>query len=112
MLNGSEELCGASIIFGADGCVPGLANFFPELFIKLFIAGSKGEINEVYDIQKQIWEIRKVFSCVRSWMAAIKYIASMFDFGTETVSAPIQPLCRKEKDRVNLILKKYLKNIN
>jgi 4-hydroxy-tetrahydrodipicolinate synthase len=112
ILNGAEELCGVSIIFGADGCVPGLANFFPRIFLELYEAGLNGRINEVYNIQKEIWEIRKMLTCVKSWLAAIKYIASKLGFGSEVVSSPIQPLSKNEKNNIDLVLNSYFTRIN
>lgn len=108
LFNGAEELCSASMIFGAQGCVPGLANFFPRLFVDMYDAALKGDIPQAYNLQKKVWDVRKTLSVGKSWMSAMKYIASKLDLGSDTVSSPVEPLTADEKKKVDEILERYI----
>jgi 4-hydroxy-tetrahydrodipicolinate synthase len=104
LFNGAEELCAASLVFGGDGCVPGLANFFPKLFVDLFTAAHAGDIRKAYDLQKKVWEIRKVLYVGRSWMSAMKYLARRAGFGSDRAAAPVEPLTAREKREIDHVL--------
>jgi len=106
LFNGAEELCAASLIFGAAGCVPGLANFFPRLFVELYEAARAGDIQRCYALQKRIWEIRKVLFVGSSWMSAMKYLAARMGFGGEVSAAPPRPLSAGQKQEVERILER------
>jgi len=107
LFNGAEELCSAAMIFGADGCVPGLANFFPKLFVGIYEAGVKGDAAKAYELQKQVWEIRKTLSVGKSWMSAMKYIGGIYGFGNGKPAFPVEPLSAKEKKSIDQILEAY-----
>jgi len=106
LFNGAEELCAPAMIFGADGCVPGLANFFPELFVSMYDAALREDIQEVYRYQKQIWELRKVLFVGSSWMSAMKYLGFLYGYGIGKVSTPVEPLTLKEKEELYCMLLK------
>jgi 4-hydroxy-tetrahydrodipicolinate synthase len=107
IFNGAEELCAASLIFGAEGCVPGLATFFPKLFIDLYNAALAQDVRQVYELQKQVWDLRKVLFVGKSWMSAMKYIAQKMNLGSDKVSSPIEPLTAAERSRIDEIIKNY-----
>jgi len=107
LFNGAEELCGPSLLFGADGCVPGLASFFPSLFINMYYEALNSNITQVYELQKKVWEIRKTLSAGKSWMSAMKYIGSRLGFGSSKVTSPVEPLTDSEKKKIDMILEKY-----
>jgi 4-hydroxy-tetrahydrodipicolinate synthase len=104
LFNGAEELCAASLIFGAAGCVPGLANFFPRLFVELFEAARGGRIRRSYELQKRIWQIRQVLSVGRSWMSVMKYLAGRMGFGGDRAAMPAEPLSPRQKQDIDRIL--------
>jgi len=104
LFNGAEELCAASLLFGAAGCVPGLANFFPRLFVELHQAARAGEVRRCHELQKRIWQIRKVLFVGPSWMSVMKYLAARMDFGSERAAAPTQPLSPAQKQEVERLL--------
>jgi 4-hydroxy-tetrahydrodipicolinate synthase len=103
LFNGAEELCAASLIFGAAGCVPGLANFFPRLFVDLHQAARAGKVEQSYALQKQIWQVRKVLALGESWMSGMKYLSMRMGFGSDRVAGPtgaLSPALRQEADRI------------
>lgn len=107
VFNGAEELCAASAIFGAEGIVPGLANFLPELFVKVFGAGRAGRIQEAISLQREINEIRKVIFVGRHWMAAMKYLAFRFGFGCGALALPVEPLTDEQKRAIDGMIEPY-----
>ena len=108
LFNGAEELCGASMLFGAQGCVPGLANFFPGLFVDMYNAALKNDTPLVYDLQKKVWDVRKVLSVGKSWMSAMKYISCRLGFGSDTATYPVEPLTAEEKRKIDEIIERYV----
>jgi len=106
MFNGAEDLCAASMLFGAQGCIPGLANFYPELFVRLYQLCRKGEVAESVRLQEQISEIRKCLHVGTSWMAVMKYLLKREGFGHDTVSSPIPPLNDEHRRSIDTILER------
>jgi len=104
LFNGAEELCAASMLFGAQGCIPGLANFFPDLFVKLYKACKAGNITESYNLQKKICKVRDCLFEGPSWMSVMKYLLSVYGLGEEYVSWPIPEMTDEHKHKVLEIL--------
>lgn len=51
---GPEEQTAAAVLSGADGGVNGGANLFPELFVNLYKAAAKGDVEEARRLQKRV----------------------------------------------------------
>lgn len=105
LFNGAEELCAASMLFGAQGCIPGLANFFPDLFVQLYEVCKSGNITESYELQKKICEVRDCLFEGPAWISVMKYLLSVYDLGEEYVSWPIPEMTDEHKNRVLKILR-------
>ncbi len=108
LFNGAEELCGVSLLFGAQGNVPGLANFFPHLFTDMYAAALQNDIAKVYDLQKKVWDVRKTLSVGKSWMSSMKFISSRLGFGSEKTTYPVEPLTDADKKKIDEIIEKYI----
>ncbi len=54
VLQGHESLAAASLLQGADGMVPGLANVVPALFVELQAAVDRGDAAECAELQRRI----------------------------------------------------------
>lgn len=104
LFNGAEELCAAAAAFGAQGCVPGLANFFPRLFVDIFNAGKRGDLQEAYRLQRRCWQLRKALGVGAHWMSAMKYIGSKMGFGEMIASAPVEPLTKEQMRGIDAIV--------
>ena len=102
--NGAEELCGPAMEFGADGCVPGLGVFFPELFVNMYEAAKAGDTEKVYQLQKQCWAVRKSLSVGKHWLSAMKHIGYHLGLCDDVVSFPIEPLSESEKTEIDRIV--------
>ena len=57
MYVGPEELTGECVLMGADGGVNGGANMFPELYVKMYEAAARKDIEEVRRLQRPIMQI-------------------------------------------------------
>jgi 4-hydroxy-tetrahydrodipicolinate synthase len=104
--NGAEELCAASMLYGAQGCIPGLANFMPRIFVDLYNLCKRGEVQKSYELQKRIYHIRKSIFVGDCWIAGMKGLLDLFKLGSNNISAPLQTLTSQQIAMVAAILEK------
>lgn len=105
IFNGAEELCSAAMIFGADGCVPGLGCLFPKVFVDMYTAAQAGDAKKAYDLQRQVWQVRKSLSVGKSWLSAMKYLGYLLHLtDTDYTSFPIEPLTQEEKAHIDKLV--------
>ncbi len=102
--NGAEEICAVSMAFGAQGCVPGLANYFPKLFIDCCESARLGKLAEAAALQERICRIRNSLSVGGHWMASMKYLARRYGFGEGGLSLPLAPLTPAQEREIDRIL--------
>lgn len=100
VLNGAEELCSVSMLYGAQGCIPGLANFIPQVFVQLQQACQAGKVQEAYQIQAQINAIRKAIFVSGCWMAGMKGILEFLGLGSRFVSSPLEPVNDAQMEQI------------
>lgn len=105
VLNGAEELCFVSMLCGAQGCIPGLANFFPELFVELGRLCQEQKVRQGMELQKRINGVRKCLAQGPSWMAVMKYLLEVCGIGEAYVSAPLAGMTKEQKETVMATLK-------
>lgn len=106
LFNGAEELCAVSMAFGAQGCVPGLANFFPKLFIDCCRYAQAGQIAQASALQEKIYRVRKAIFAGKHWMASMKYLAHHYGFGEGGLSLPVEPLTAEQMHKIDTIIEK------
>lgn len=105
IFNGAEELCSAAMIFGADGCVPGLGCLFPKVFVDMYQAALADDIQTAHALQRQVWQVRKSLSVGKSWISSMKYLGYLLHLSsTDCASFPIEPLTEEEKARIDRIV--------
>ena len=107
VFNGAEELCSAAMTFGAQGCVPGLAGFFPKLFVDLAQAGLRGDVATAYRLQRDVWELRKVLGMGKHWMSAMKHIGAGMGFGADIASLPVEPLTAAQAAQIDEVVRRF-----
>lgn len=76
IISGNEDLCGAALLFGAEGCVPCLANAYPEFYTKLYMYAKEKNIEKVIKYQETIMKIKNVLNYAHSWIAVVKYLCA------------------------------------
>ncbi|MCI8524668.1 MAG: dihydrodipicolinate synthase family protein [Oscillospiraceae bacterium] len=105
IFNGAEELCAAAMVFGADGCVPGLGCVFPKVFVEMYKAAQAGDVAGASALQRKVWHVRKSLSAGKSWLSAMKYLGCHLHLsGTDQASFPIEPLTDAEKARIDRLV--------
>lgn len=111
MFCGSEFLFAPSLIFGADGCVSIIANFFPKVCVELYRASAARDIEKVIELQKKVNDITKIFDIGKSWLTIIKYLEVKMNFKSKSYSNSInilEPLNSKEKALIDEIFERYV----
>ncbi len=92
------------MLWGAGGCIPGLANFVPSLFVQLQNSCRAGCLEKARQLQEQINAIRKAIFVSGCWMAGMKGILELFGLGSRTVSQPLQAVTESQLDEIRRIL--------
>lgn len=57
---GTEALLVSAVVAGADGCVSGVSNTFPELMVELWNAAVAGEMQKAMQLQQTVNRIREI----------------------------------------------------
>lgn len=84
-LCGGEYLVGPGLLFGSDGNISGATNLFPELFVRLYDAAQKGDLNAVRAAAEKIARIHTAAAQTGAWLAAFKHIGARMGL--------MQPFC-------------------
>ncbi|HEV8310656.1 MAG TPA: dihydrodipicolinate synthase family protein [Methylomirabilota bacterium] len=88
VLQGNESLAAASLLQGADGLVPGLANVAPALFVALRAAAARGDAVACRSLQAEIAELVAVYR-QGPWLAALKAACALLGIGNGLPAAPL-----------------------
>ena len=96
-LVGNEDNGAPGMLFGGDGCVPCLGNIYPKLFVDLYEAAKRGDVELVFELQGVVTELRNILRHATAWISGIKYIASLNGLCDDTPAVPIQPLSCSER---------------
>lgn len=105
IFSGNEDLCGAGMLFGADGCVPCLANIWPQFFCKMYLWANEGNVEKVLQCQEEIEKAKTVFTYAKNWIAVVKYLCNKEGLIQPWTSRSIPDLTVKEKEQIDLFLK-------
>ena len=76
ILSGNEDFCGAAMLFGAEGCVPCLANAYPEFYSRFYRYAMEKNIDKVLECQKAVVRMKKTLELAGNWIAAVKYLCA------------------------------------
>ena len=88
VLQGSTPSAAASFLQGADGYVPALAPYFPELYIKLYEAGTRRDIKRTMELNNLVVETSGILGMTKNATAATKYAISLLGFTNKRVIWP------------------------
>lgn len=106
VLQGAEKLAARSVLAGADGIVPGLANLMPGVFSRLFACAHDEDDVTSLSLQERInnlWELHtRGF-----WLACLKYGASVLGLCGGTTYGPSQPLSESAKAAIRELIDNY-----
>lgn len=88
---GAEGLAALSIVRGARGAVPGLANVAPRLCCDLVVAAREGDFVRAWALQERLMTLWKLHSRSQ-WLPCLKAAVSLLGICGPTATAPFRPL--------------------
>lgn len=106
VLQGHEHLAAASLVLGADGLVPGLANVAPALLVALRRAAAAGDVRECQRLQVAVRDLAGLYE-VGHWLPALKAACALLGVGSGAVSAPLAPAGEAERRELAAILARH-----
>ncbi len=102
---GKSHMWTAGILSGADGGLDGISNIIPHRCVKLYNGICNGDA-QVYDLQREINEIWRVYEC-RSFLGGIKTAMNLMGLCEPFTTKPVLSASEDEKKKIAAILKKY-----
>lgn len=106
VLQGNEALAAASLLQGADGLVPGLANVAPGLFVALREAAAKGDAATCGGLQEEIEDLALLYE-QGHWLPALKAALAALGLGTGVPTAPFAPAEDGQRRAIAAILRRH-----
>lgn len=106
VLQGDDSLAAASLMQGADGLVPGMANFIPRLFVSLHGAAAIGDAATCADLQRQITDLATLHRHGH-WLPALKAACSLVGLGNGRPSPPLSPASDEHRRAIAAILRRH-----
>ena len=107
---GPEEMMASMVLMGAHGGVPGGANIFPDIFVKLYEAAATKDINKTIELQKHIIAISlELYGIGRfgsSYIKGIKTALSLKGICSDVLAKPFSRFLDPEKEKVKQSIEK------
>lgn len=103
--SGDERSFGEAIAWGADGAVIG-TNFDPELLVSIYEAGSFQDTEKLIKLQAEMNSLMEV-QFFGDLFAGYHYAFKLLGITDEYVMSPVRKLNKKQKDQIEVILKKH-----
>ncbi len=94
VFQGNQLYCGASLLAGADGLVPGHANVWPELLVGMYDAAQRKEAAAVWSAQARLNELLALRG--RAAIHTYKVLAQALGLMGDTVATPLPRLSGEE----------------
>ncbi len=105
---GPEELLAESVLFGADGGVPGGANLNPRLFVRIYEAARAENIPELRELQKEVYRQRRLYRIGQDQSSLIKGLKCALaeqNVCGDSMTPPFQAFHRKERNEIRNLLR-------
>jgi len=110
VLQGSERLMAASLLLGADGLVPGLANVAPGLFVALRRAAAAGDVAACVRLQEEIADLWTLHH-QGHWLVALKAACAVIGLGTGLPAAPLAPVSAAQRQAIAAIVRRSVPGV-
>ena len=111
LLTGHEIVVDGSLLSGADGSVPGLANVEPEGYVRMWKAAQEGNWAEVKREQDRLNEISHIFdvtSGVQGYGAGVGAFKCALNlmgiFDSDQMPRPVKPLDGQNREAIKQVL--------
>ncbi len=108
LLMGPEELLGESVMFGGHGGVAGGANINPRLFVNMYEAAKAGNVLRMQELQKAIFENRKLYACGRyasGMIKGVKCALNIMGICSDFMAEPFHAFRQPERAKIEALLK-------
>ena len=110
LITGTEMFLPDAILHGGHGAVPGGANVFPDLFVRLYEASVAKDLDTVEHLRTQVMEIYKNLYAVSDHPfgipMSIKTALSILGICDDHMAPPLERMTPAERDRIAESLKK------
>lgn len=109
ILQGIDQLVGASLMMGADGAIVALASVAPALFVKLYNAAKAKDLANLISLQNQVLQLCKLYSIGGDWtdgafFAGMKSALQVLGISGRTVSRPFEEMPKEKMAEVERLL--------
>ena len=102
VLAGDEVTAGEALLAGANGIVPVCANYDPNIFLRLYQAGARGDGTEVAQVMRRVALLRdNLVLSGPCWLSGIKYAVAALGIGTGRPISPLEPVDPTRKARID-----------
>lgn len=106
VLQGNEHFASSSLLLGADGLVPGMANFAPALFVALRRAAAQRDAAACAGLQERITDLCTLHTHGH-WLPALKTACAMLGLGNGRPSPPLHPATAEQQRAIASILARH-----
>jgi dihydrodipicolinate synthase/N-acetylneuraminate lyase len=103
VFQGAEALIGRSLLDGADGAVPGIANVAPGLAAELVRAGLSGDAALTGTLQARLDEVCALYGS-GFWLSSLKTALAELGIAGDTAGTALPPLDSGGPDEVRRVL--------
>lgn len=105
MFMGPEELLMESLILGGSGGIPGGANIFPKLYVKMYESVTSGDLKKALSLQREIMKISNIVYSGNGYgagnvISGIKSALKFLDICNDYIA---KPLTQVEKEKAKNI---------
>ncbi|MDN5352075.1 MAG: 2-dehydro-3-deoxy-D-pentonate aldolase [Clostridiales bacterium] len=108
VFSGFDEFFVHNIMSGGAGCIGGIANIFPEIFVKWIKALEKGDMDTIESIQKTINHLMGIYEISGTFIPIIKKAMILQGIQIEDIcTKPLLPATEEETEKLKAILKAY-----
>lgn len=107
LLVGPEELLGESVLFGGFGGVSGGANIHPKLFVDMFDAAEAGDTAKMQSLQKQIFQLRRMYFCGHhssTFIKGVKCALNLMGICSDFMAEPFHSFREPQRSQVKELL--------
>jgi 4-hydroxy-tetrahydrodipicolinate synthase len=106
VLQGYERHASSGLLLGADGLVPGMANFAPSLFVALRAAAAARDGDACMQYQAVISDLWSLH-LQGHWLTALKAACAIVGLGNGTPTEPLRTATASQRRAITRILRRH-----
>lgn len=107
LLMGPEHLMAEAVLFGGDGGVTGGANLKPRLFVSLYEAAVRGDLERVGVLQEQVVRLGRIYQVGRGWSAYLRGLKcglACLGLCGDRLAEPFEPFDDAQRQQIRRLL--------